>query len=143
MENSNQRNDEPDFARHVSEKMGYQGNGWSQYQIFVLKQLDDHGKFLERVAQRNSDTDLMIKMMQKEIEQNKEMMVKLEELLESFVKERSVDKEKVAKLEKEQEFEERLKSKSKLVWGTIGAVVMGIFSILMQLFDKIVKFFSN
>lgn len=122
---------------------GYQGNGWSQYQIFVLRQLDDHGKFLEKMSQKHNDTDLLIKLMQKEIEQNTKIISKMEDLCDKFVTKNKKDEERIGRLEKEKEFETRMESRSKVFWGTVGAVIMGVLSVIFQTLDKIFKFFQT
>lgn len=140
--NERKNNISEDFIRGVSDDSSYKGNGWSQYQIFVLKQLDDHGNFLEKIVSRNSITDTSLSLMQKEIEQNSKMIKKIEEILEISREENKKYRDKIGELEKEKEFELRLRAKSKVFWGTIGALFMAAISIIFQLFDKIFKFFS-
>lgn len=129
----------PDFNK----RDGYSGNGWSQYQIFVLKQLEDHNSLMARFIEKNNDFSVSVKLMQKEIQGNSERIREVENTLKEVIEEKKDNSGRIKNLENEKEIRDQVDLKTKMIWGTIGGGIITALTVIANLFEKLVSFIKN
>lgn len=121
----------------------YQSNNWSQYQIMVLKTLEDHTKILKElstdinsvkerlniaeVVHQNwrSNYDKMLTLLKSEIDFNSEEIKKIDN--------------RVKKIENDDVISEKISVKTKAFWGILGGIFVILIDIVSKLFDFIIK----
>lgn len=123
------------------EKNGYEGNGWSKYQILVLQQLDDHNQVLQNLNKELVDIKQTIAVSETESKmwrtQTISTIERLSEEVDSILYDEKGLSNKIRDLQKTNEVEEKADIKAKAMWAVIGAVVM----FLINAATKIAEFF--
>jgi hypothetical protein len=113
----------------------YKGNGWSKYQIFVLKQLDDHNKILEKLVDKLSHITLQLEMRQKELDAIKDDFDDINKRLDLLVEE---DK-KVGKKILDFETDKNVNVRVKAIWIGVGGAIVGGVTLLLQWWGHLAK----
>lgn len=107
---------------------GYEGNGWSKYQIMVLQQLDDHNKVLQNLNKDLVDLKQSIAVSETESKmwrlQTMSTIERLTKEVDLILYDESGLSNKIRDLQKTNEVEERSDIKAKAVWAFVGAIVM-------------------
>jgi len=113
----------------------YTGNGWSKYQMYVLKQLDDHNKILEKLVDRLSNITMQLEVRQREMDTIREEFREINDSLEKLTEE---DK-KMEKQLQGHEIDKTVATKTKAIWMGIGGMVIGGITLLLQWLGQILK----
>jgi hypothetical protein len=121
------------FDISSSIKTGYEGNGWSKYQLMVLQQLDDHNKVLQNLNKEVVDIKQAIAVSEAEqkmwkaqiMELSEDMTEKMDHILYD---DKGVTK-KIAAIEKSLEIEEKSTLKMKATWALFGATLVFVVEI--------------
>ena len=125
------------------EKNGYEGNGWSKYQIMVLQQLDDHNKILQNLNEEIVNLKQNVAASETELKmwraQTMSSIERLTEEVDEILYDESGLSNKVRALEKDNEVEEKLDLKSKAMWAVVGGVLMFVANILIKFVEVIWK----
>ena len=125
------------------EKNGYEGNGWSKYQIMVLQQLDDHNKILQNLNEEIVNLKQNVAVSETELKmwraQTMSSIERLTEEVDVILYDESGLSNKVRALEKDNEVEEKLDLKSKAMWAVVGGVLMFVANILIKFVEVIWK----
>lgn len=114
----------------------YQGNGWSQYQMYVLKQLDDHNKILEKLVDKLGHITTQLELRQQELDAVKKEFRSINDNLDVLAEE----DEKIAKVLQAIETDKVVAIKTKAVWASIGGGAIAVLSILLQVIGHALKF---
>jgi len=125
------------------QKNNYEGNGWSKYQIMVLQQLDDHNSVLQNlnkelieIKQSNAVSETELKMWRAQT------MLSIEKLtsdVDSILYDESGLSRKIQALEKTNEVEEKVSTKTKAVWAMVGAILTFLASLGAKIIELVVK----
>jgi hypothetical protein len=111
---------------------GYEGNGWSKYQIMVLQQLDDHNKVLYNLNKELVDLKQTIAVAETESKmwrlQTMSTIERLTNEVDTILYDESGLSNKIRDLQKTNEVEEKSDIKVKAVWAFVGAVVVFIIN---------------
>lgn len=138
-------NNKFDIASSI--KTGYEGNGWSKYQLMVLQQLDDHNKVLQNLNKEVVDIKQTIAVAEAEQKMWKTQIMQLSQDMTDKVKHILYDDEGVAKristVEKFLEIEEKSTLKMKAVWALIGAAVVFIVEIISKIVPTVINVMNN
>lgn len=116
----------------------YTGNGWSKYQMYVLKQLDDHNKILEKLVDKLSTITLQLEIRQKELDSLKRDFKDLNTSVDKLVEE---DK-KVERKIQEFEIDKTVAIKTKAIWASVGGLIIGGITLFLQWLGHIWKLFN-
>lgn len=115
---------------------GYEGNGWSKYQMLVLQQLKDHNAVLQNLnkeitdmKQLNAVSDAEFKMWKTKI--TDDVSVLLEKFEEEVQGEEGISK-RVARIEREFDFNEHHEAKSKATLALYGSIAMFVLNAIIQ-----------
>jgi hypothetical protein len=107
---------------------GYEGNGWSKYQIMVLQQLDDHNKVLQNLNKDLVELKQSIAVSETESKmwrlQTMSTVERLTKEVDLILYDESGLSNKIRDLQKTNEVEEKSDIKVKAVWAFVGAVVV-------------------
>jgi len=116
---------------------GYEGNGWSKYQIMVLQQLDDHNKLLQNlnkdvneIRQTLAVSDVELKMWRA---QTMSTIQALEKDMEHILYDEKGINSKLSTIERELDIEEQTRTKWKATFALYGSVVVFLLNIIIQL----------
>jgi lipid II:glycine glycyltransferase (peptidoglycan interpeptide bridge formation enzyme) len=127
------------------EQLEYRGNGWSKYQLMVLKQLEDHAKLLDnlnkqynQISSDNKIAEINFNNWKHELSKEINLINKSVDRISTNLSEITdlQDKDSIGsrlkKIETEDVFQERLNGKTKALWGMVGAAVVFLGNILVQ-----------
>lgn len=125
------------------QKNSYEGNGWSKYQIMVLQQLDDHNTVLQNlnkelieIKQNAAVSDTELKMWRAQIMKSIE---RLTAEVDSILYDETGLSHKIRVLEKNNEVEEKVTTKTKAIWAIVGAVLSFLTSFIAKILEIIPK----
>jgi hypothetical protein len=122
------------------DRNGYEGNGWSKYQILVLQQLDDHNAVLQHLNKELVDIKQNIAVSETESKMwRTQTMATVEQLskdVDAILYDETGLSNKIRDLQKNNEIDEKTTLKVKAIWATIGAII----TILASIIPKIVEF---
>lgn len=125
------------------ERNGYEGNGWSKYQILVLQQLDDHNKVLYNLNKDINNLKQNIAVSETESKMWRTQTISTLERLIKDVDDILYDdtglNNKIRELQKTNEVKERVTTKSKALWAMVGAVVVFFVNILAKIAELLWK----
>lgn len=125
------------------ERNGYEGNGWSKYQIMVLQQLDDHNKILQNLNEEIVNLKQNVAVSETELKMWRAQTMSSIERLTDEVDEILYDEaglsNKVRALEKDNEVEEKIDLKSKAMWAVVGGVFMFAVNIIIKFVEVVWK----
>jgi hypothetical protein len=135
------------FDTTSSIKTGYEGNGWSKYQLMVLQQLDDHNKVLQNLNKEVVDMKQNMAVTEAEQKMWKSQIMQLSEDITEKMDHILYDDKGVAKrvsvVEKFLEVEERSTLKVKAVWALIGAIIVFIAEIAARIVPAVLNAINN
>lgn len=127
------------------EELEYKGNGWSKYQLMVLKQLEDHAKLLDNLNKQYNQISYDNKVAEINFNNWKEQLSKEIGVINKTVDRISTNLSDITnlededslgfrlrKIETEDVIQERMNGKAKALWGMIGAGVVFLGNILVQ-----------
>lgn len=128
-------------------KTGYEGNGWSKYQLMVLQQLDDHNKVLQNLNKEVIEIKQTIAVSEAEQKMWKSQVIDLSdemtEKMDHILYDDNGLAKKIASVERILEVEEQSTLKMKAKWALLGAVAVflvetasRIFPVIWSLVDK-------
>ena len=118
------------------ERNGYEGNGWSKYQIMVLQQLDDHNKILQNLNEEIVNLKQNVAVSETELKmwraQTMSSIERLTEEVDEILYDEAGLSNKVRALEKDNEIEEKLDLKSRAMWAVVGGASMFIINLIIK-----------
>ena len=132
----------------IRDKNGYEGNGWSKYQIMVLQQLEAHSDLLQKlnneinaVKQQNAISDIISKTWKEAYEkeiiasrmQTEKTLIGIQESISKILDSDHGLVARVRALEENKRQTEHTSIKVKAVWSTVGAGVVTAITILIEL----------
>jgi hypothetical protein len=121
------------------QKNNYEGNGWSKYQIMVLQQLDDHNAVLQNLNKELVEIKQSMAVSETELKMwRAQTMLSLERLtadVDGILYDESGLSHKIRNLEKCNEVEETVSTKTKAIWAIYGAVAAFLSNIGLRLFE--------
>jgi hypothetical protein len=121
------------------ERNGYEGNGWSKYQIMVLQQLDDHNKILQNLNEEIVNLKQNVAVSETELKmwraQTMSSLERLTDEVDEILYDESGLSNKVRALEKDNEVEEKLDLKSKAMWAVVGGASMFVINIIIKFIE--------
>jgi len=121
------------------EKNNYEGNGWSKYQIMVLQQLDDHNKVLQNLNKELVEIKQNIAVSETELKMwRAQTMLSIEKLTEdvdTILYDEGGLNYKLRALERTNEVEEKVSSKTKAMWAIYGAVFAFLINFGLRLIE--------
>ena len=121
------------------ERNGYEGNGWSKYQLMVLQQLDDHNKILQNLNEELGNIKQSIAVSETELKMwRAQTMSSLEQTtddVDRILYDEAGLSNKVRALEKDNEVEEKLDLKSKAMWAVVGGASMFVINIIIKFIE--------
>jgi len=125
------------------QKNNYEGNGWSKYQIMVLQQLDDHNSVLQNLNKELIEIKQNIAVSETELKMwRAQTMLSLEKLtseVDDILYDESGLSRKIQALEKTNEVEEKVSTKTKAVWAMIGAILTFLASLGTKIAELVIK----
>jgi len=125
------------------QKNNYEGNGWSKYQIMVLQQLDDHNTVLQNLNKELIEIKQSAAVSDTELKMWRAQIMKTLEVLTTEVDGILYDETglsyKIRALEKTNEVEEKVSTKTKAIWAVVGAVLSFLASFLAKILEIIPK----
>ena len=125
------------------QKNNYEGNGWSKYQIMVLQQLDDHNAVLQNLNKELTAVKQTMAVSETELKMwRAQTMASIESLVSDVDKilyDETGLSHKIRALEKTNEVEEKVSTKTKAVWAIVGAVLSFLTSFIAKILEIIPK----
>jgi len=126
---------------HVNDAFGnrYEGNGWSKYQIMVLQQLEDHNRVLQNLNKEIVDIKQTIAVTAAETKHTKETTLEALESLQDkmtfILHDDAGINQRVGKIERTLDVEEKTSLKLKATWAIYGAIIVFIVDLLFKFAD--------
>ena len=127
-----------DFAKN-----GYEGNGWSRYQIMVLQQLEDHTTLLQNLADKVNILESTAAVASALTENNKKIadrqIQELQDDIDYILNSETGTTSRIRVLENEVKLTERVTRHTKAFWGAIGAAAVGGVGIILEIIKFIIE----
>ena len=118
-------------------RSGYEGNGWSKYQVMVLAQLRDQTELskdvMEQLSEAREHRAVVDANMKNWIEQNNKRVDKLESQIEYVLNSKNGINDRLSKLEQFEEISKATKVKIGGLWALIGGVIVVIIDVIFNL----------
>lgn len=125
------------------ERNGYEGNGWSKYQLMVLQQLDDHNKILQNLNEELVDIKQNVAVSETELKMWRAQIMSTIERLSQDVDEILYDEtglsNKIRALEKNNEVDEKVDIKTKAIWAIVGGIGAFAINALIKIAEVVLK----
>lgn len=117
---------------------GYEGNGWSKYQIMVLQQLDDHNTLLQNMNRELNELRQTVAVSEMELKmwraQTMATIQSLEEDANHILYDEKGISYKLSSIERELDIEEQSRTKWKATLALYGSVIVFLLNIIIQVF---------
>lgn len=116
---------------------GYEGNGWSKYQMLVLQQLNDHNLVLQNLNKETAELKQTIAVSEAEAKiwntQINSSLKSIQEDLDVELYEDSGFNKRISTIEREIDMSDHHKTKSKATLALYGSVIMFALNIIIQI----------
>lgn len=126
---------------NLTDRNGYEGNGWSKYQIMVLQQLDDHNKVLQNLNKDLTELKQTIAVSETESKMWRTQTMTTIDILtkdvDTILYDESGLSNKIRDLQKTNEVEEKVNIKAKAMWAIIGAFAMFFVDVITKVIEVI------
>lgn len=115
---------------------GYEGNGWSKYQLMVLQQLEDHSEVLHNLNKEIVEIKQTMAVSETELKMWRTATMsdlkKIEKQIESILHEDNGINSRLNVLEINEELRNRMANKSKALWAAVGAALVCIVDLIAK-----------
>jgi hypothetical protein len=115
----------------------YQGNGWSNYQIMVLQQLEDHNEVLHNLNKEIVDIKQTMAVSDTEIKMwRTSAMADLEQLrkqMSVLLYEDGGLSKKIERMERDRDLKDDRLTRSKAFWASLGCLFTVIIDIIIKI----------
>lgn len=125
------------FDNDNKNRNGYQGNGWSNYQIMVLQQLEDHNELLHNLNKEIVEIKQAIAVSETEMKiWRASAMTDIETFkkqMAGLMYEDGGLAKRIEIIERESSFKEQMFTRSKAFWAGVGAFFVVVVDMLLKL----------
>jgi len=125
--------------QHIDNSIGngYEGNGWSKYQMLVLQQLNDHNLVLQNLNKETAELKQNIAVSEAEAKiwntQINSSLKSIQQDLDVELYEDGGFNKRISTIEREIDVEDHHNTKSKATLALYGSIVMFALNIIIQI----------